>query len=259
MEVWRIEGAFLEFWVEVKVKFSQATVRALRKSHEWTNSEIDRVTLVLLEEHPQAKVLDLGCETGELTKEVGLKIGTDDVSAVEIVEEHIKSAERKGIKVHRADLNGKLPFEDETFDVIYSNQTIEHLYDTDNFVNEIWRVLKKGGYAVVATPNLASLHSIFALILGWQPNTAFVSDKFRVGNPIILNPEVPPAGCTYPAHSHLRIFTWSALRGLFSAYGFKVERMTGAGYYPFVGKIAKFIASVDGRHSAALAIKARKL
>lgn len=48
-----------------------------------------------------------------------------------------------------------------------SNQVIEHLYDTDNFVAEVHRILRSGGTAVVSTEKAASWHT-GSLLLGWQ-------------------------------------------------------------------------------------------
>ena len=72
---------------------------------------------------------------------------------------------------------------------MHANQVIEHLYETDSFVNEIPRVLRKDGYAVISTEALSSWHSVFALILGWQPfSLTNISDKkLGLGNPLALH------------------------------------------------------------------------
>jgi SAM-dependent methyltransferase len=71
------------------------------------------------------------------------------------------------------------------FDVIFSNQVIEHLDYPDNFVREAFRVLKTDGYVVVATENMASWHNIFALLLGYQDfSSQGPSREYRMGNPL---------------------------------------------------------------------------
>jgi 2-polyprenyl-3-methyl-5-hydroxy-6-metoxy-1,4-benzoquinol methylase len=45
-------------------------------------------------------------------------------------------------------------FADETFDSVISFQVIEHIPNDALFVQEIYRVLKKGGVAVISTPNI---------------------------------------------------------------------------------------------------------
>ncbi len=46
-----------------------------------------------------------------------------------------------------------LPFRDASFDAIYSMGTIEHFNETERAVDEIARVLKPGGRAIVGVPN----------------------------------------------------------------------------------------------------------
>jgi len=47
----------------------------------------------------------------------------------------------------------ELPFRDGSFDLIYSMGTIEHFDETEGAVEEIARVLKPGGRAIVGVPN----------------------------------------------------------------------------------------------------------
>ncbi len=46
-----------------------------------------------------------------------------------------------------------LPFRDASFDAVYSMGTIEHFDETERAVEEIARVLKPGGRAIVGVPN----------------------------------------------------------------------------------------------------------
>lgn len=45
---------------------------------------------------------------------------------------------------------------------------IEHVSNVDLFVSEVFRVLKKGGHAVISTENGSSWHNVFAAAMGWQ-------------------------------------------------------------------------------------------
>ena len=124
---------------------SSLLVKFTRFLYEDAIKENHRIILDMVEENSNAKVLDCGCHSGELTKEIGGKIASNDLCGIEIVNKFAQMTEQKGIKIYQADLNGKFPFEDETFDVVLANQVIEHLYNTDVFIKEIWRVLKRGG------------------------------------------------------------------------------------------------------------------
>jgi 2-polyprenyl-3-methyl-5-hydroxy-6-metoxy-1,4-benzoquinol methylase len=58
------------------------------------------------------------------------------------------------ISCYNVDLeNQKLPFKDGTFDVVVSLDVIEHLWNTELYLSEMQRVLKRGGYAILTTPN----------------------------------------------------------------------------------------------------------
>ena len=46
-----------------------------------------------------------------------------------------------------------VPFADASFDAIYSMGTVEHFHETQHAVNELFRVLKPGGRAVIGVPN----------------------------------------------------------------------------------------------------------
>lgn len=46
-----------------------------------------------------------------------------------------------------------LPYEDASFDLIYSDWVIEHLEDPQRFVSELKRILKPGGWFCARTPN----------------------------------------------------------------------------------------------------------
>jgi SAM-dependent methyltransferase len=56
------------------------------------------------------------------------------------------------LQVTRADVRD-IPFPTDTFDVVYSMGTIEHFDETQKAVDEIARVLKPGGRAIVGVPN----------------------------------------------------------------------------------------------------------
>ena len=143
--------------------------------------ECRMIELSVIEKLSDAKLLDVGCGDGMVTLKFAKEIGTKNISGIEIVQENIDKAIAIGIDAHLGDLNQRLPFENESFDVIIASHVIEHVYDTDTFLKEVYRNLKVGGYVVVATPNLAAWLHIFFLIFGKQPTIAELSDFALVG------------------------------------------------------------------------------
>lgn len=211
------------------------------------------IILDFLETDSDAVFLDLGCDDGKWTMEIAKKIGTNSVYGVEIIESRAKTARELGIKVSETDLNDKFPFEDNMFDVIHADQVIEHIAFIDNFMGEIFRVLKPGGYVIMGTENGSSWHNIFASILGWQifSLTNVSSKTTGLGNPFALNKNEK---LCFSSWTHKVIFNYLGFRDIFKVYGFINIIIKGAGYHPLPVKTAK----LDVRHAHFIVAKAFK-
>jgi methionine biosynthesis protein MetW len=93
-------------------------------------------SLELLEQDEKARVLDIGCGDGEFTRQVANKTQSDKIYGVEISPKYAERACQNGVNVVMADIDIGLPFEDTSFDIVVSNQVIEHVNSTDNFIRE---------------------------------------------------------------------------------------------------------------------------
>ena len=212
--------------------------------------------LNLLEANNQLQVLDVGCGDGSFTRMIADHIGTEHISGMEINPEIARqSREINHINTIIANVSEPLPFNNGTFDVVVSNQLIEHLFDTDAFAKEVYRILRPGGVCICSTPNLASLHNIFSLILGYQPFTSHVSDQKEdcgtmFGSPFPADPN------PYLGEKHRRIFTSRALKDFFELHGFRCESIVGYGFYPLPRVVCRNLRF--SRYSAYITIKARK-
>lgn len=202
-----------------------------------------------------ANILDLGCDDGSWTVRLGEKYQKPSLYGVEVVRERFRKAQDKGISIKSFDLNEKFDFEDEYFDIVHSNQVIEHLYDTDNFISEVFRILKPGGYFIVSTVSLSSWHNVFSLLLGFQPfDLANVSLKGNIGNPLSFWSETKSANSKNKSWQHLRLFTPYSLSKFLKIYDFENVSILTSGYYPLPG----IFASLDKRHSHYFAIRVKK-
>jgi SAM-dependent methyltransferase len=82
-----------------------------------------------------------------------------DVFAVDLASSIVEEARRQFAadrcrgRFAAADLRS-LPFADHSFDFIYSMGTIEHFLEVRAAVGECFRVLKRGGRAIIGVPNL---------------------------------------------------------------------------------------------------------
>jgi 2-polyprenyl-3-methyl-5-hydroxy-6-metoxy-1,4-benzoquinol methylase len=107
-------------------------------------------------------VLDIGCGTGELLSaflKLGLNVWGVDKSlyALKIAGKKVNKSNLKRVDV----LKEKLPFSDNSFDIVCALDLVEHLLNEDNFFREVSRILKKGGVLFLTTPNH---NSIFGFI-----------------------------------------------------------------------------------------------
>lgn len=211
--------------------------------------------LLLHEKNKAAKLLDVGCDDGEWTMEVANKINTKQVFGMDLFQEPLKKAKRKGVDVKIGDLSKKFPYPDETFDVVHANMLIEHLYRTEFFVQEVNRVLKPNGYCVMGTDNLASWHNIFSLLFGWMPmsNTNYSQKKMAIGNP--LSPDANEDMTRPESWHHIRVLTTRGIKDVFEINGFKQEKLLASGYYP----LPTFFSKIDKIHSAFMQVKFRKI
>jgi 2-polyprenyl-3-methyl-5-hydroxy-6-metoxy-1,4-benzoquinol methylase len=101
---------------------------------------------------PQIKVVELGCGTGSLCQALyqqGIDIAGCDVSQVAI-DHGQKKYPHLNLSVVNAE---QLPWQDGTCDAVLSFDVLEHLYDPDGHLTEVYRVLKPDGYYLFQTPN----------------------------------------------------------------------------------------------------------
>lgn len=74
-----------------------------------------------------------------------------------------------------ADLTKQWPWQDETVDEVHASHVVEHFTASEriHFVNELHRVLRKGGKAQIITPHWASARAYGDLTHQWPPVSEF--------------------------------------------------------------------------------------
>ncbi|MCG9133713.1 class I SAM-dependent methyltransferase [Candidatus Poribacteria bacterium] len=114
------------------------------------------VELVIRNAPPRAKILDLGCGNGisaKLLNQADFDVVGTDISPLFL--EDARAWENPSLQYQVCDVM-ELPFENESFDVICSNELVEHLPDVQTALTEMMRVVCKGGRIVISGPNLCS-------------------------------------------------------------------------------------------------------
>ncbi|MGK2959484.1 MAG: class I SAM-dependent methyltransferase [Acidimicrobiales bacterium] len=194
-----------------------------------------------------AVVCDIGCWDGETFLQYAPPGAA--LIGLERNEAAVAVACKNGISAIPANIEETWPLEDQSVDVITSNQVIEHVTDTDHFVKETFRVLRSGGTACISTENLASWHNIGACFFGWQPFsiTNVSTSQASIGNPLsnLRHAENLAIGW-----QHVRVFAYRGLIELFQVHGFVDVHIKGAGYYPLPAKVGAW----DPRHAAFITV-----
>ena len=97
------------------------------------------------------RVLDCGCGPGSITIDFAKIVAPEDAVGIDIEPAQIKNAKRlqkikniSNVEFQVGDIN-KLPYEEETFDAVFTHGVIEYFNDPVHAFKEIRRVLKKGG------------------------------------------------------------------------------------------------------------------
>lgn len=120
----------------------------LQKSENWSNWRKANFEFFKenLKSKPYGVLLDVGAGQQhfiELTKKF-------EVIAVDAIA-------NPGIDVV-CDLNMPLPFQDDTFDIIFMSNVLEHIHEPQSLLSELNRILKQGGFMVGTVPFLMSSH-----------------------------------------------------------------------------------------------------
>lgn len=212
----------------------------------------------LIEFSREEKILvDLGCNDGSKTERFAFTAGlqTNRVIGADINQRLINYAKRRNITPILCNFEINLPFKSEIFDIVVTNQVIEHLTHTDLFIQNIFRILKRGGYTIIATENISYWANIVALILGYQGFSQNISDYYHVGNPFstLAGTKFPDDMTGYDTHK--RIFSIKGLPALLSKYDFKIEAVLGAGFAP----LPSIFSRIDKIHARFIVVKARKM
>ncbi len=120
-------------------------------------------------------VLEVGCGTGVMAERINALAGVTLV-AIDYSERFVELTAARGVDARQADVC-YLPFEDDSFDVVYAGWMLYHVRDLDRALGEIRRVLRPGGTFVAVTNGDDSLADLRKEAGGRPLVTGFSSEN----------------------------------------------------------------------------------
>ncbi len=148
------------------------------------------------------RFLDLGCGAGLFSALAAASgASTTGVDVAEAALERARAAYPE-LDFRRVPFDGPLPLEDNSFDLVWASEVIEHAADTAAWLSELRRVMAPGGRLLITTPAHGRLR---LLVHGVERYSE-------------------------PQGDHLHLYTARSLRALLGEFGFaEVEVRAASG------------------------------
>jgi SAM-dependent methyltransferase len=147
-------------------------------------------------------ILDVGCGIGMYTDAFGRYSGR--VYGVEVELERAVQAAPRTAGVAQAP-GEALPFADDTFDLVFSHEVLEHVTDDRQAAGEMARVTRPGGHVVAFCPNR---------LWPWETHGVYWRGRYHYGNVPLVN--YLPDPLRRRLAWHVRAYTRRSLRALFA-------------------------------------------
>lgn len=150
---------------------------------------------------PETLSVELGANRGRLSQEVSCRVKRH-LAVDQFQPDRAGSAQTVAL-----DLNTDFSshFRDQKFDCCISLDVIEHLDEPENFLKQVFEILKVHGTLFISTANICYLPVRISLLFG----------QFNYGKRGILD------------RTHKRLFSVSSFKRLISQYGFRVKLIRG--------------------------------
>src|ERR1700760_711160 len=159
--------------------------------------------------HAGDRALDLGWGDGRFTGELA-RAGAV-ATGVDIAEAALKRARaaHPDLDFRLAPFDGPLPFDDGSFDVVWTSEVIEHVADTARWLSEVRRVLVPRGRLLLTTPSHGRLRVAVSGVEAFSD----------------------------PLGDHLHLYTRGSLTALLAEFGFDEISVRTAGGPPLLRRL----------------------
>lgn len=211
------------------------------------------------------EVLDCGASSGWMYGVIceHMPLSKSDYFGVDWDESSVAEAQRSGFQIVRADLNDRLPFEDDRFTCVYAVSVLEHLLNGCRFLRECRRVLRPGGTLVLLTPNISTYFTAALVLMGKMPSSGPHPDsEALLAQEEIVRVRSDALTCDVerdnPVHRHLIVFSYRVLKRYLMMLGFEPVKGQGFGLYPFPNFLQPLLERIDPWHCHQMVFSAKK-
>jgi malonyl-CoA O-methyltransferase len=108
-------------------------------------------------------VLDVGCGSGTMTMQLAARLPLAEIDAIDIslgmLEVAVETHDNPRVSFYEGDAEA-IPFEEKSFDLVYSNFMLQWCPDPVRALTEMRRVLRRGGQLVLSLPGTGTLNEL---------------------------------------------------------------------------------------------------
>lgn len=183
------KGYYEKYWTEGRDGYSGDHQGYATNFRNWMHSELGSLP-------HKVGILEVGCGDGAFTR--NLAEHSSNVTAIDISAQQIERNARTypDVRFLQHDVSERLPFDDNTFEVIWCSEVLEHLFDPGFALCEMFRVMAPAGRLLVTVPYHGLFKNVLIALFKWDEHFA-------------------------PTHPHIRFFTRNTLAASAARAGFR--------------------------------------